>query len=411
MAQHAIKVCDAVMFFSSMSGGIKRYVQEKIQYLLDSTPHEHCLIIPSHRDAVTRLPRRSIYEIRSPRLVGSASYRILMHRRKILEAIRAERPDIIEVDNPYRTPWIALAAGREAGIPVVAFYHSDYPRALERTILKYAGDFLGSRIAPLIDRYLLRLYNRMSATVVSSGRFRDTLEGIGINNVKVIPLGTNPRLFRPRRKRERILRELGLDSDARLLLFVGRLAREKNISRLFDMMDQLRDEPQRHHLLLIGDGELREKVIEKTQEVDYLTWNPFTTSQRRLVEFYSAADLFVHAGQSETFGLVALEAQCCGTRVLGVRGGGLDEALQYESPQVLADDASGPALADAVRRIWELRETDATRDARHERTARHFSWNTTFDQLVALYLQLVEKSRAARSDSANETADSAVLTR
>ena len=413
MRSQPIKVCDIVQFFSPMSGGVRRYVEEKARYLLANTPHEHALVIPSHRDAVTRLERRSIHEIRSPRLIGSASYRILMNRKKILAAVAGERPDIIETGDPYRAAWIGLEAAQRNDIPVVAYYHSDYPRALGRTLRKYAGTHVGSMVAPVIRNYLIRLYNRMSATVVPSQHCFDALEAIGIQRLIRIPLGTNLDVFYPRDSRDRIFCELGLDSGTRLLLYVGRLAREKNIRSLFAMMERLRDTAGIHHLLIVGDGEQRDEVEEKAREVKWLTWLPFTDSRERLADLYSAADLFVHAGNRETFGLVSLEAQACGTRVLAVRGGGLDESLRYERRSVMARDTSGTALAFAVRHIENLDETAADRQGRHLGIARHYSWDSTFERLSALYLSLArpETTVQGSSNSEESAGDSAFVSR
>ena len=413
MRSQPIKVCDIVQFFSPMSGGVRRYVEEKARYLLANTPHEHALVIPSHRDAVTRLERRSIHEIRSPRLIGSASYRILMNRKKILAAVAGERPDIIETGDPYRAAWIGLEAAQRNDIPIVAYYHSDYPRALGRTLRKYAGTHVGSMVAPVIRNYLIRLYNRMSATVVPSQHCFDALEAIGIQRLIRIPLGTNLDVFYPRDSRDRIFCELGLDSGTRLLLYVGRLAREKNIRSLFAMMERLRDTAGIHHLLIVGDGEQRDEVEEKAREVNWLTWLPFTDSRERLADLYSAADLFVHAGNRETFGLVSLEAQACGTRVLAVRGGGLDESLRYERRSVMARDTSGTALAFAVRHIENLDETAADRQGRHLGIARHYSWDSTFERLSALYLSLArpETTVQGSSNSEESAGDSAFVSR
>ncbi len=412
MGSPAIKVCDVVQFYSPMSGGVKRYVEEKIEYLLKHTPHRHCLIVPSHRDAVNEKDRATVYEIKSPKLIGSASYRILMSRKKILEAIEEEQPDIIEVGDPYRAAWIGLSAARQNNIPIVAFYHSDYPRALDRTLRKYGGEIFESLVSPLIQRYLVRLYNRMSATVVSSMRCHDTLKKIGILNLKTISLGTNLEVFYPRDSRQRIFKELDLTSDTRLLLFVGRLAREKNIRSLFEMMDLLKDQPHPHHLLLIGDGEWRDEVQNKVKEENYLTWLHFCYSPERLADLYSAADLFVHAGDCETFGLVSLEALACGTRVLAVKGGGLDEGLRYEVPLIMARDISGQALADAVKQIWEVGETEVEKKARRINMERHFSWNSTFSKLTQLYLTLTRKDAVTSpaDKKKHEPADPALFT-
>lgn len=405
----AIKICDVVQFYSPMSGGVRRYVEEKIEYLRKHTPHSHCLIIPSHRDAVTRGDRTAIFEIKSPKLIGSASYRILMSRKKILAAIKEEKPAIIEVGDPYRAAWIGLSAAQQNNIPIVAFYHSDYPRALDRTLRKYCGGFIESLVSPLIKKYLVCLYNRMSATVVSSRRCHETLKAMGIGNLQTIALGTNLEVFYPRDSRRRILKELDLSPDTRLLLFVGRLAREKNIRSLFEMMDLLIDGQSRYHLLLVGDGEFHDEVHIKAKEENYLTWLPFSYSPERLADLYSAADLLVHAGDCETFGLVSLEALACGTRVLAVQGGGLEEGLQYEVPLIMARDISGRALADAVRQIWEVGETKVEKNARRRNMERHFSWNSTFSRLDRLYLTLTGKE-APEDPRKHELANPALFT-
>lgn len=413
MDSASLKICDIVQFYSALSGGVRRYIHEKIDYLLRHTNHSHCLIIPSHRDAVSQEGRSTLYEVKSPKLIGSNSYRILISKKRILSAVKMESPDLIEVGDPYRAAWIGVEASRLYQIPVVAFYHSDYPRALDRTLRKYTGRRIEAMVSPFIQRYLVRLYNRMSATVVSSNRCFDALTAIHINNLRQIALGTNLEAFGPRNSRSRIFKELNLEENTRLLLFVGRLAREKNIRSLFDMMEILKDHPPNHHLVLIGDGEWREEVRRKSREEKNISWLHFCESPERLADFYSAADLFVHAGDCETFGLVSLEAQACGTRVLAVEGGGLDESLQYENPQIMAPNTSGQALAESVLEVWNLGESEIERGLRRKKIERHFSWEVTFSKLTSLYSELARKnnnSRLLAKPATHESENSALLT-
>jgi alpha-1,6-mannosyltransferase len=413
MKPKPLKICDIVQFYSTMSGGVRRYIHEKIAYLLANTAHSHVLIIPSYRDAITREGRTSVYEIKSPRLIGSNSYRMLIGKNKILAAISEENPDLLEVGDPYRAAWIGLEAARVHSIPIIAFYHSDYPRALDRTLRKYAGTSIESMVSPMITKYLVRLYNRMSATVVSSKRCEEFLNKVGIENLKRIALGTNLESFTPRNSRNRIFKELGLTENTRLLLFVGRLAREKNIRSLFEMMERLKEHPEPHHLLLIGDGESRNKIRQKSNEEKNISWVHFCESPDRLADFYSAADLFVHAGDCETFGLVSLEAQACGTRVLAVKGGGLDEGLQYEQPLIMADNTSGEALASAVSKIWQLEESEVDRGLRRQQMEENFSWEVAFSKLTSLYSELVGRDSVSpdkAQSSTNESEDSTLLT-
>ncbi|BET65226.1 glycosyltransferase family 1 protein [Opitutales bacterium ASA1] len=385
-----MKICDIAQFYSPLSGGVKRYLLDKQRFLSGCAGAHHLLIIPSHRDAVTRTQSATIHEVRSPRLIGSRSYRLLVARKRILEIVLAERPDLIEVGDPYRTAWIGLEAGKSLGIPVVAFYHSDFPRAMGRTVRRFAGGWIEDMVSRPIQRYIVRLYNRMDATVVSSSRLCDILGACGIRRIVRTPLGTDIHRFQPQPSRDRVRGELGLAEDARLLLFVGRMAREKNIKNLVAALDRLPADAPPAHLLLVGDGELHEWVVEQVGRRNNLSWMPYCESAQRLADLYSAADLFVHAGRYETFGLVSLEAQACGCPVLAIREGGVEDTLHGEEPRWLANDGTPDALGATIGRFLRVGDSPAARLARRRRIERNFSIDSTFQRMHALYLHLVE---------------------
>lgn len=386
-------ICDIAQFHSPLGGGVKRYLHDK-RLRLEACPGcRHVLIIPSYRNHVTAGPGHAVYEIESARLPGSKSYRMLLNKRRILEALRREKPDLIEVGDPYRTAWIGLQAGRELGIPVVAFYHSDFPRALDRTIARFSGRLIARGLSAPIRRYIRRLYNRMDATIVASSHLVEALRRSGIQRIEHIPLGTDTALFRPRDSRERVRAEFGVPAEARLLLFVGRLAREKGIKHLIGALDRLGPDTPPVHLALVGDGELDDWVHLEANRRPNLTWLPYCESADRLADLYSAADLFVHAGRWETFGIVSLEAQACGTPVLAVRGGGLEESLSTEPAPLLAAAGTPEALAAAIEAALRRPPVSpADRLARHRALAGRFSIDRTFEQIFALYQRLIDRA-------------------
>ncbi|MGC9328046.1 MAG: glycosyltransferase, partial [Candidatus Hinthialibacter sp.] len=307
-----MKFCDVVQFYSPLGGGVRRYLDDKIRYLARKPDISHTVIVPSHRNAVDFTLSSKMIEIKSMRLVGSLSYRMLLSRSRILSVIDQEQPDLIEVGDPYRSAWITLEAAQRCNIPVAAFYHSDFPRALGRTIRRFCSPPMERMLSNAVQRYIVNLYNRMSVTVVAGRRLQRVLTECGIQRVVCIPLGTDVSVFCPNPNKIQLRKELDLPPDARLLLFIGRLAREKNIRRLIDMMDVLNENPSSgkpYHLLLVGDGELRgfvEKTISQRKDV---IWRQYCQSRETLTDYYNAADLFVHAGAVETFGITSLEAQ------------------------------------------------------------------------------------------------------
>jgi alpha-1,6-mannosyltransferase len=225
---------------------------------------------------------------------------------------------------------------------------------------------------------------------VATRRFRELLLGFGVERVVYLPLGTDTRIFRPRDSREDVLRELGLGEEVKLLLFVGRFADMKNLPVLLQSLDELPRDLGPFHLLLVGDGEKRDMVARAAAERSDVTWYPYVSDQDMLAEIYSAADLFVNPGTRETFGLVSLEAQACGTRVLGVRDGGMDETLAGEQPLILAEEPTPEALAEAVARIAALRDSEEDRRKRSRRIRETFSLERTFDRLISFYGDLKE---------------------
>lgn len=386
-----MRICDIAQFYSPLGGGVKRYLSDKQRYLAAHPEAHHILIIPSHRDAVTRTDTATIHEVASPPLPGSRSYRLLIARERILNAVADAKPDLIEIGDPYRTAWIGLEAGRRLDVPVLAYYHSDFPRAIGRTVQRFLGGWLQQAISGIVHRYLVRLYNHMTATVVSSRRLCDVLETSGVQRIVHVPLGTDVHTFYPRPTRARIREELGLSPHTRLLLFVGRMAREKNIRNLIGSLDLIPPGAPPHHLLLVGDGELHDYVVRQAAERPNLTWLPYCESAQRLADLYSAADLFVHAGKYETFGIVALEAQACGTPVLVVREGGVEDAIAGEQPPLQARDGSALALAAAIHRFLRTGDTPEKRAARRERIVRQFSIDATFQRMLALYRHLIAR--------------------
>ncbi len=387
-----MKVCDIVQFYSPLGGGVRRYIEDKSRRFAEKPDVQHIVIIPSDQNVIEYQFGSKIYHIKSLRLFGSISYRMLLNKKRIFSILDDEKPDIIEVGDPYRSAWIALQGARRLNVPVVAFYHSDFPRALGRTIRRFCGKSIETLLSAPINRYIVNLYNQMSATVVASKRLKSILNECGVSNVAHIPLGTDVTKFHPNPNASRIRKELNVGENDTLILFVGRLAREKNIRQLVRMMDDLRENPGgggRCHLLLVGDGELRRLVERALKNHDDITWFRYCTDAKHLTAYYSAADVFIHAGVYETFGLTSLEAQACGARVVIVEGGGMEDTVEGEQPLIMARSKYHNDLADAVRRVRAVTGSQSP-EQRRQRMVETFSIEKTIDRLVVLYQHLLD---------------------
>lgn len=200
------------------------------------------------------------------------------------------------------------------------------------------------------------------------------------------PLGVDGDCFHPARRDPNLRAELGLRTDTRLLVFAGRMAREKQIPLLLDTFAKL---GAPYHLLLIG-GE------ERTRLSHNVTLLPYEQDSTRLARVFASADAFVHAGVHETFGLVVIEAMACGRPVLGLRAGAVAELIDA-SVGALADPQRSGSLAETIAELYE-RDLDALGRAARARVERHYTWRSAFTRQLARYARLQHRMPVADLD-------------
>jgi alpha-1,6-mannosyltransferase len=383
-----LKICDLTQFYSPLSGGVKRYVHEKIAYIVKhSADDEHVLIVPGQKTEVTTNARSRIYSIHSPLISRASRYRALLNLRAIEEILEHERPDIIESSDPYQIGWKAIAVGRSLKIPVVGFYHSHFPEAYLRGSAKFLGRRGTHRAMKLTRAYVRKLYNRFQATLVPSESLAGVLVEWGVRNVRTVQLGVNTDIFKPMPDDGKATRaSLGIAREQKLLLYVGRLAREKNTQTLFRAFELLqRRRSSEFHLLIIGDGPQRKELRQLQSRLfgKDVSWIQYCTDSADLARYYRAADLFVHPGVQETFGLVALESQACGTPVVGIRGSYMDQIICHDQ-ESWARANSAEALADAIEGASTKKLSTLGKDAARAAESL-YSWPRLFEELFCIY--------------------------
>lgn len=384
-----MKVVDLTQFYSPVSGGVKRYLHEKIDYIEKQRPRDqHVLIVPGPKTKVDVRGRSRTYTIRSPLVSRSGRYRALVNLRAVGEILRREHPDIIESGDPYQLGWRAVRAGRALSVPVVGFYHSHFPEAYLRASAKLLGKRAAGGVMKLSRGYVRRLYNRFAATLVASDRLARVLREWGVHNVHVVKLGVNIDIFHPNDSdRAPIRRSLGAEDDQKLLLYVGRLANEKNTIKLFKAFSILNQRrPGAFHLLVIGEGPQRKQLEKLQAQQPNISSIRYCAEPRELASYYRAADLFVHPGVQETFGLVALESQACGTPVVGIRGTAMDDLIFHDQRDWAAENTA-ESLADAIERMSKTDLRKLGSDAARTAEQLH-SWPQVFDRLFCIYREV-----------------------
>lgn len=224
--------------------------------------------------------------------------------RRLAARWRMRRPDLLYIATEGPLGWSALRAARRLGIPIVSGFHTRFDH--------YTNHYHLGLLTPLVRSYLRRFHRATALTLAPTPQLSRSLENDGFGRIAVIPRGVDTGLFSPTRRNLTLRRHWGLDAAQLAVLYVGRLAAEKNLDetiRSFRAVRALRPDAR---LILVGDGPLRAAL--KTAHPDAI----FTGMQlgTTLAEHYASADLFLFPSRTETFGNVTLEAMASGLPVV-----------------------------------------------------------------------------------------------
>jgi len=364
---------DTTMFFCPRSGGVKRYLLAKQQWLRRNAPQiVHTLLVPAPQRAV---PGLQTCDALAWRL--AEGYRLPLNLPAWQRALAKLQPELVEVADPYIPAWATRQLGLRLGIPTVAFYHSDMPRMLSQRA--------GRWIAPISRSYLRTLYSGFDLVLAPSRAMHQQLRGMNVSHAALQPLGVDVEVFNPQRRSAQLRERLGLATDVRLLVYAGRFAREKNIATLVATATALGDP---YHLLMIG-GRRAERASR------HVTILPYQRDPERLATMLASCDAFLHAGDQETYGLVAAEAMACGLPVIAVGSGAIPELVDRQVG-CCAGRADATELAAAAADVFE-RDALALGSAARLRVEQRYSWDIVFRQLLGHYARLT--SRIAMPES------------
>ncbi len=383
-----MKICDVTQFYSPVSGGVKRYISEKRKHVVEHTRDEHHLIVPGPATRYERDGRLHLHTIQSPRLDFfsryPSRYRLILNTRLVMDMLDDIRPDIIESGDPYHVAWTALRAGEQTHASVFGFYHSHFPEAYLRTALKYGGSWVRNAVLSFAEDYIVKLYTKFAATLVPSEPLRALLYSWGVTNAVTLNLGVDTHAFQPIPRSDDLRKSLDLPKDRRVLLYVGRLSPEKNIGMLLAAFEALNERhPNRYHLVIVGDGPLRRVLPATRHRTGALTWRAHVQDSAKLADYYHAADLFIHPGVCETFGLVVLEAQACGLPCVGVSGSFMDANIMV-GLDLWATKNDPHDIADAIER-YDDQDLSALGKEAARLVRDRFSWDKVFQRQWALY--------------------------
>ena len=259
---------------------------------------------------------------------------------KMHEAVEAavdEGADLIHVQTPFVAHYAGRYAARRYGVPLIATYHTLFEEYLKH----YAPLVPASLLRGLARRFSRQQCNSLDAVIVPSQAIYKRLLSYGVTTpIFVLPTGISLQTS-PDGSRQAFRARFGIDEQRPIALFVGRVAHEKNIDFLLDVVALARESVPDILLLIAGEGPalsfLRQTVVDRglqgcVQFIGYLD------RRTELPACYAAADVFAFASRTETQGLVLLEAMATGLPVVALAEMGTVDILGAHRGALVPDD-------------------------------------------------------------------------
>lgn len=263
-----------------------------------------------------------------------------------MEMLLDWKPDIVHSQCEFSTFFLAKKIASELHIPIVHTYHTVYE---DYTHYFSPQKAWGRNIVQLMTR---KLANAVETLIAPSDKIRKILEGYQVScPVEIIPSGISLEKYQACKKedwREKIRAQLGISQDALVLVYVGRMAKEKNIEELLEYQQEA--EKYGVILLLVGDGPHLPELKKKAEELKVTEHVIFTgmIAPEEVGHYYQVGDLFVSASTSETQGMTYAEALAGGIPLLCRRDGCLE--------QVVANGENGWQYDDREDFLGRIRE-------------------------------------------------------
>ena len=223
---------------------------------------------------------------------------------RLLKLWQQRRPDIVHVATEGPLGWSAVSAARKLRLPVTSSFHTNFDN--------YAQHYGIGLIRAPIEAYLRKLHNRTLATMVPTQSLLQQLQARGYHNLTLMSRGVAIEQFRPQARSEALRARWGVAPHEVAVLYVGRLAKEKNLGAVLAAFAALQARLPSAKMIFVGAGPMQKTLQAACAQAVFCGLQ----EGEALAEHYASGDLFLFPSVTETYGNVVPEALASGLAVL-----------------------------------------------------------------------------------------------
>lgn len=308
------------------------------------------------------------------------SRKFALPNRTIKKYMAEFNPDVVHVVNPVAVGYSGVAYAKKLGIPLIASYHTNIPQ--------YLAYYKLGMLDSLVWRFIKKLHNQADLNLCTSRTVLNELTEKGFERMQVWKRGVDAEKFHPRHASEDIRNRLsGGQKEKILLLYVGRLAAEKEIEKIRGVLD----ESDRFCLAIVGDGPYRMQ-LEKHFEGTATVFTGFLHDQE-LASAFASADAFVFPSTTETLGLVIMEAMASGLPVIAAESGPTKEQVTDRRNGLFYNSEDPDSFKNC---ILQLEDANFRQQLAHQAVAdvAELGWCAAAQQIRDLYSQAAQMAAA-----------------
>lgn len=298
----------------------------------------------------------------------------LPSKKALLDLWTLRRPDVVHIATEGPLGWSALRAALHLKLPVTSDFRTNF-----HAYSRHYG--VGWLYKPIMA-YLRKFHNRTQCTMVPTDALKRELSGIGFRELTVLARGVDTELFNPRRRSDELRRSWGASADTTVVLYVGRLAPEKNLETLVAAFEAMRRVNAGVKLAVVGDGPARRSLQQRCQDAVFAG----TRVGADLATHYASGDVFLFPSVTETFGNVTPEAMASGLAVLAYDYAAAAQLIRSGDNGLLAPFDDAPAFIAQALALARDREQARGLGLRAHATARELGWDRIIEQIEAVLL-------------------------
>ncbi|MCL7944337.1 glycosyltransferase family 1 protein [Marinobacter sp. ATCH36] len=287
---------------------------------------------------------------------------------------KRQRPDAIYVATQGPLGVAAVSAARRVGVPVSSGFHTNF-----HAYSRYYG---ASFLEKLICAYGRWFHNRTALTLVPTRKIARTTADMGIHPTSVWSRGVDCGRFTPQKRDQALRQQWGLQPSDRAILYVGRLAPEKNLRMAVSCFERIRGLHPNARFILVGDGPMRKRLAER--HPDYV----FAGNRRGedLARHYASGDIFLFPSKTDTFGNVVTEAMASGLAVVAFDDAAASEHIRHGDNGMKAHLLDDESFVDHALRLADQPTLMSRIRAQARLDALELDWAAQIDQFEQVIL-------------------------